>query len=81
MSTERASFRFKQKEEDIVPTKDKINNIPCNLSNLVKMSRKIFEKLDVAKGADLIILIGNTGCGKSTLLSSMIFGPDKLHQI
>ena len=52
----------------------------CNLKNLVKTSRKIFKKLDDAKGADLIVLIGNTGCGKSTLLSSLIFGPDKLHE-
>ena len=35
------------------------------------MSRKIFKKLDVARGADLIILVGNTGCGKSTLLRAV----------
>ena len=52
----------------------------CTLHNLVEISRKIFRRLDVARGADLVILIGNTGCGKSTLLSALIFGPEKLHE-
>ena len=69
-----------KKQEDYIPNKEELGEMECNLKNLVRTSRKIFKKLDDAKGADLIVLIGNTGCGKSTLLSSLIFGPDKLHE-
>jgi hypothetical protein len=41
----------------------------------------VFDELEAAKGADLVLAIGNTGCGKSTMLSSIVYGPGHLSEV
>lgn len=41
---------------------------------------KAFKGLDLIKGHEIILAIGNTGCGKSTMLTSLVFGPGALEE-
>ena len=61
--------------------KDSLKNMECNLVNLAMVLYKVFEQLDAADRADLVLAIGNTGCGKSTMLSSVVFGPGYLEEV
>ena len=37
-----------------------------------------FKVLEKIRGANIVLVIGNTGSGKSTMLSSLLKGPDRL---
>ena len=37
-----------------------------------------FKSLDKIKGANIVLVMGNTGSGKSTMLSSLLKGPQAL---
>lgn len=53
----------------------------CTLVNLAMVLKKVFERLNAAENADLVLAIGNTGCGKSTMLTSIVFGPGHLEEV
>ena len=56
--------------------KEKVKKLGCNLKNIYRVLQVAFKRLDPAKGANLVVAVGNTGCGKSTMLTSILFGPD-----
>ena len=61
--------------------KESLKKKDCNLINLAMALKLVFDKLEAAKGNDLVLAIGNTGCGKSTMLSSIVYGPGHLSEV
>ena len=58
--------------------KETLKNKECTLVNLAMALKLVFDELEAAEGADLVLAIGNTGCGKSTMLTSIVYGPGHL---
>ena len=54
--------------------------LPLNIKTLKDCLAKAFKALDLIKGHEMIVAIGNTGCGKSTMLTSLVFGPAALEE-
>ena len=46
--------------------------------SIVKVLTEGFKALEKIRGANVILVIGNTGCGKSTMLSSLLKGANAL---
>jgi Tfp pilus assembly pilus retraction ATPase PilT len=61
--------------------KDTLKQMDCNLVNIAMVLKLVFEQLNAADNADLVLAIGNTGCGKSTMLTSIVFGPGHLDEV
>lgn len=58
--------------------KDEITGKPLNLETITHYLEKSFRLINQIRGADIVLLIGNTGAGKSTMLTSLIFGSSSL---
>lgn len=65
-------------EEEMRIDKETLKTKDCTLVNLAMALKKVFDELEAAEGADLVLAIGNTGCGKSTMLTSIVYGPGHL---
>ena len=61
--------------------KESLKDKELNLVNLAMALKLVFDELEAAENADLVLAVGNTGCGKSTMLSSLIYGPGHLMEI
>ena len=64
--------------DDMKIDKESLKNKDCNLVNLAMALKLVFDQLEAAQDADLVLAVGNTGCGKSTMLSSLVYGPGHL---
>lgn len=49
-----------------------------SLANIQEVLTEGFKVLEKIRGANIVLVIGNTGSGKSTMLSSLLKGPDAL---
>lgn len=58
--------------------KEEIKKMPLSVRALRSCLVKAFKALDLIRGHETILAVGNTGCGKSTMLTSLVFGPDSL---
>ena len=61
--------------------KETLKNKECTMINLAMALKLVFDELEAADGADLVLAIGNTGCGKSTMLTSIVYGPGHLMEV
>lgn len=64
--------------DDMKIDKESLKNKDCNLVNLAMALKLVFDQLEAAQDANLVLAVGNTGCGKSTMLSSLVYGPGHL---
>lgn len=78
MDAEDAAIDATDMTDDDLVDKEQVKKLRCNLKNIHKVLEVAFKRLDPAKGANLVVAVGNTGCGKSTMLTSILFGPDSL---
>ena len=67
--------------EEMRIDKETLKNKECTLVNLAMALKLVFDELEAAEGADLVLAIGNTGCGKSTMLTSIVYGPGHLMMV
>lgn len=69
------------KDDDLTFSKENVAKLSINLYNLIRCLRDAFKGLNIIKGTDIVMAIGNTGVGKSTMLTSLVFGKEKLQLI
>jgi len=49
-----------------------------SLASIKEVLTEAFKVVEKIRGANIVLVIGNTGSGKSTMLSSLLKGPDAL---
>ena len=49
-----------------------------SLASIKEVLTEDFKVVEKIRGANIVLVIGNTGSGKSTMLSSLLKGPDAL---